>query len=81
MSGNQDHKLINGLIINYFIKDSHYGRCNIENIVTIESDDELWIRKYFDPRTCTGHPHWTWTNVPRMQCPTGDEVKYILLYI
>ncbi|XP_057323031.1 uncharacterized protein LOC130666240 [Microplitis mediator] len=58
-------------------EDSHYGRCNIENIVTIESDNELWIRKYFDPRTCTGHPHWTWTNVPRMQCPTGDESPII----
>ncbi|KAG8040663.1 hypothetical protein G9C98_002659 [Cotesia typhae] len=58
-------------------EDSHYGKCNIENIVTIESDNELWVRKYFDPRTCTGHPHWTWTNVPRMRCPTGDESPII----
>ncbi|XP_053999528.1 vitellogenin-3 isoform X1 [Hylaeus anthracinus] len=52
---------------------NHYGECNIEYIASPEEENEWVIRKYFDPRKCIGHPHFTWSNVPKMLCPNGDQ--------
>ncbi|XP_033211866.1 uncharacterized protein LOC117169551 isoform X2 [Belonocnema kinseyi] len=52
---------------------NHYGHCSIECVVTNESSTEKLIRKTVDPRTCRGHPHRTWSNVPQMQCPNNDQ--------
>ncbi|XP_043523814.1 uncharacterized protein LOC122535938 isoform X2 [Frieseomelitta varia] len=52
---------------------NHYGQCNIEYVVNPEQKNEWLIRKFFDPRTCIGHPHYTWSNVPNMLCPNGDQ--------
>ncbi|XP_043280856.1 uncharacterized protein [Venturia canescens] len=57
----------------YSVETNHYGQCTIEYVVTHESDDEKLIRKFSDPRTCLGHPHWTWSNVPRTHCPNDGE--------
>ncbi|KAF7992158.1 hypothetical protein HCN44_001483 [Aphidius gifuensis] len=57
----------------YSPESNHYGRCTSEYITSPESVDEKWIRKFLNPRACVGHPHWAWTNVPRMQCPTSNE--------
>ncbi|XP_011307083.1 uncharacterized protein [Fopius arisanus] len=55
------------------LENNHYGKCNIEYVVAPDGDNEMVIRKFFDPRTCQGHPHRTWTNVPRLECPNRDE--------
>ncbi|XP_033196752.1 vitellogenin-4 isoform X1 [Bombus vancouverensis nearcticus] len=52
---------------------NHYGQCNIEYVVNPEEENEWIIRKFFDPRACIGHPHYTWSNVPNMLCPNGDQ--------
>ncbi|CAL7948266.1 unnamed protein product [Xylocopa violacea] len=52
---------------------NHYGQCNIEYIANPEEKNEWIIRKFFDPRTCIGHPHYTWSNVPKMLCPNADQ--------
>ncbi|XP_015117477.1 uncharacterized protein LOC107041422 [Diachasma alloeum] len=54
------------------LESNHYGKCNIEYVVTPDNN-KMVIRKFFDPRTCQGHPHRTWTNVPRLECPNRDE--------
>ncbi|CAK9803774.1 vit-6 [Anthophora quadrimaculata] len=52
---------------------NHYGQCNIEYVANPEGENEWLIRKFLDPRTCAGHPHYTWLNVPKMLCPNGDQ--------
>ncbi|XP_043259379.1 uncharacterized protein LOC122401364 [Colletes gigas] len=52
---------------------NHYGQCNIEYIANPEEENEWVIRKFLDPRMCIGHPHYTWSNVPKMLCPNGDQ--------
>ncbi|XP_017765465.1 PREDICTED: uncharacterized protein LOC108554635 [Eufriesea mexicana] len=52
---------------------NHYGQCNIEYVANPEQENEWLIRKFFDPRTCIGHPYYTWSNVPNMLCPNGDQ--------
>nr|XP_033331967.1 vitellogenin-4 [Megalopta genalis] len=52
---------------------NHYGQCDIEYITNSQEGNELVIRKFVDPRTCIGHPHRTWSNVPKMLCPNGDQ--------
>ncbi|XP_076650819.1 vitellogenin-5 isoform X2 [Halictus rubicundus] len=52
---------------------NHYGQCDIECITNSQEENEWVIRKFVDPRTCIGHPHRTWSNVPKMLCPNGDQ--------
>ncbi|XP_011495960.1 PREDICTED: uncharacterized protein LOC105360685 [Ceratosolen solmsi marchali] len=52
---------------------NHYGQCTTEYVVTIESANKRVIRKSVDPRTCLGHPHRTWSNVPQMPCFSSDQ--------
>ncbi|XP_076394577.1 vitellogenin isoform X2 [Megachile rotundata] len=52
---------------------NHYGQCNIEYVANLEEENEWLIRKFLDPRTCVGHPHYTWSNVPKMLCPNSDQ--------
>ncbi|KZC04099.1 Vitellogenin-3 [Dufourea novaeangliae] len=52
---------------------NHYGECNMEYVANPEEEDQWVIRKFVDPRTCFGHPHHTWSNVPKMQCPNADQ--------
>ncbi|KAK0168827.1 hypothetical protein PV327_002594 [Microctonus hyperodae] len=58
-------------------ENTHYGHCIIEYVVSPESNNEQWIQKFIEPNLCLYHQHWTWTNVPRMQCPTADESPVI----
>ncbi|KOC70286.1 Vitellogenin-6, partial [Habropoda laboriosa] len=46
---------------------NHYGQCNIEYIANPEEENEWLIRKFLDPRTCVGHPHYTWSNIPKIK--------------
>ncbi|XP_017876855.1 uncharacterized protein LOC108623080 isoform X1 [Ceratina calcarata] len=52
---------------------NHYGQCNIEYVANSEEENELLIRKFFDPRICIGHPNYFWSNVPKILCPNGDQ--------
>ncbi|XP_034189310.1 uncharacterized protein LOC117608379 isoform X1 [Osmia lignaria lignaria] len=54
-------------------EQNHYGQCNIEYVANREDEKEWLIRKFLDPRTCIGHPHYTWSNVPKMLCPNSDQ--------
>ncbi|KAG5348235.1 PAXB1 protein, partial [Acromyrmex charruanus] len=51
---------------------NHYGKCDIDYIVSPEDDSRL-IRKSFDPRMCIGHPSRYWSNVPKVQCTDDDQ--------
>ncbi|XP_018353413.1 PREDICTED: uncharacterized protein LOC108755104 [Trachymyrmex septentrionalis] len=51
---------------------NHYGKCDIDYIVSPEDDNRL-IRKSFDPRMCIGHPSHYWSNVPKVQCTDDDQ--------
>nr|XP_031847046.1 uncharacterized protein LOC116433275 isoform X1 [Nomia melanderi] len=55
------------------IERNHYGQCNIEYVANPQEQNEWLIRKFVDPRTCIGHSHYTWSNVPKMMCPNGDQ--------
>ncbi|XP_076676903.1 vitellogenin-5 isoform X2 [Andrena cerasifolii] len=52
---------------------NHYGQCNMEYVINVEGKDEWVIRKFLDPRTCIGHPNYSWSNVPKMLCPNNDQ--------
>ncbi|XP_029165191.1 uncharacterized protein LOC114936229 [Nylanderia fulva] len=52
---------------------NHYGRCNIDYVVSPEGVTQRLIRKSFDPRMCTGHPSYSWSNVPKIQCTDEDQ--------
>ncbi|XP_015599682.1 uncharacterized protein LOC107269863 [Cephus cinctus] len=52
---------------------NHYGQCYIEYVVSPQATDEIFVMKSTDPRTCVGHPFWSWSNVPVMLCPNNDQ--------
>ncbi|XP_050462195.1 uncharacterized protein LOC126857111 [Cataglyphis hispanica] len=52
---------------------NHYGKCNIDYVVSLEGDTQRLIRKSLDPRTCIGHPCHNWSNVPKVQCTDEDQ--------
>ncbi|XP_076176627.1 uncharacterized protein LOC143151413 isoform X2 [Ptiloglossa arizonensis] len=55
------------------VERNHYGQCTIEYIANPEGENELVVRKFLDPRTCIGHSHYTWSNLPKMLCSNGDQ--------
>ncbi|XP_012522846.1 uncharacterized protein LOC105828849 [Monomorium pharaonis] len=52
---------------------NHYGKCDIDYVVSPESDNQRLIRKSLDPRMCIKHPSRYWTNVPKVQCTDEDQ--------
>ncbi|XP_032680145.1 uncharacterized protein LOC116848315 [Odontomachus brunneus] len=52
---------------------NHYGKCNIDYIVSSEGENQRLIRKSLDPRMCTGHSNRYWSNVPKVQCTDEDQ--------
>ncbi|XP_014475055.1 PREDICTED: uncharacterized protein LOC106744646 [Dinoponera quadriceps] len=52
---------------------NHYGKCNIDYIVSPEGENQRLIRKSLDPRICIGHPNRYWSNVPKVQCTDEDQ--------
>ncbi|XP_072751184.1 uncharacterized protein [Anoplolepis gracilipes] len=52
---------------------NHYGKCNIDYVVSLEGDAQRLVRKSLDPRMCTGHPYRNWSNVPKVQCTDEDQ--------
>ncbi|XP_011154887.1 uncharacterized protein LOC105192439 [Harpegnathos saltator] len=52
---------------------NHYGKCNVDYIVSPEGENQRLIRKSLDPRMCIGHPNRHWSNVPKVQCTDEDQ--------
>ncbi|XP_011162482.2 uncharacterized protein LOC105197692 [Solenopsis invicta] len=52
---------------------NHYGKCDIDYVVSPEGDNQRLIRKSLDPRMCIGHPNCYWSNVPKVQCTDEDQ--------
>ncbi|KAL6253497.1 hypothetical protein P5V15_015343 [Pogonomyrmex californicus] len=52
---------------------NHYGKCDIDYVVSPEGENQRLIRKSLDPRMCTGHPSRDWSNVPKVQCTDEDQ--------
>ncbi|XP_012215404.1 uncharacterized protein [Linepithema humile] len=52
---------------------NHYGKCDIDYVVSSEGEDQRLIRKSLDPRMCIGHPCRNWSNVPNVQCTDEDQ--------
>ncbi|XP_011266190.1 uncharacterized protein LOC105257329 [Camponotus floridanus] len=52
---------------------NHYGKCNIDYVVSLEWNNQRLVRKSIDPRICIGHPYRNWSNVPKIQCTNEDQ--------
>ncbi|KAL0100276.1 hypothetical protein PUN28_019574 [Cardiocondyla obscurior] len=52
---------------------NHYGKCNVDYVVSPEGKTQRLIRKSFDPRLCIGHSSHNWANVPKVQCTDEDQ--------
>lgn len=59
---------------NHNLQINHYGKCDIDYVVSREGDNQRLIRKSLDPRMCIGHPCRNWSNVPNVQCTDEDQV-------
>ncbi|XP_071651940.1 uncharacterized protein [Temnothorax longispinosus] len=52
---------------------NHYGKCDIDYVVSPEGETQRLIMKSLDPRICIGHPSRNWSNVPKVQCTDEDQ--------